>query len=97
MYIHVALFRWKRGTKPAAVTRIVAALRKLSGKIPGVISVRAGKNFSRSADGYTHGVVVVAKTRPALTAYRNHPAHRKIVAEIEQTEARSLGFDFRAS
>ncbi len=94
MVVHIALFRWKKGTAPATIDKILDDIRVLKGKVPGVQSISSGENYSKWSEGYTHAVVVFANNQSALDGYRNHPDHLAVNRQIEAIEEKSLGVDF---
>jgi hypothetical protein len=79
MVEHIVLFRWKEEASQEARDSAVAELRKLKGKIPGIVDLSCGANFSDRAKGYTHGLVVRFKDHAALEAYGPHPEHQCVV------------------
>ncbi len=94
MLIHIALFQWKAGTSQETIEQILGEVKALKEKVPGLIDIHCGENFSKWADGFTHAVVVLATDQSSLDAYRTHPDHEKVAQEIEQMEEKSLGVDF---
>jgi hypothetical protein len=82
MVIHVVLFEWKDGAPPEAIDRAVAELRALKGKIPGIVDLSTGANFSARAQGFHHALLVRFTDRAALEAYGSHPAHQRVVQEV---------------
>lgn len=94
MVTHIALFAWKDGVKPEEIQRVLDDVKALKGKVEGVIDIRCGQNFSRWAEGFTHAVIVHAKDKAGLDAYRNHPDHTDVAQRIEAMESKSLGVDF---
>jgi hypothetical protein len=96
MIVHIALFRWKKGTsekKAAGTLKQVEAIQK---KVSGIVSIHTGKNYHHESKGFTQGVVVIAKTQKALDAYRKHPIHQKLAPKIMKMEADGIGFDFQS-
>ncbi|MBI4020363.1 MAG: Dabb family protein [Candidatus Aenigmarchaeota archaeon] len=94
MLVHIALFKWKEGTQVGEIGSALEEVRKLKGKVKGVMDIYCGENFSKWAEGFTHAVVVLAKDRDALEAYRKHPDHVDVAERIERMEAKSIGIDF---
>ena len=94
MIIHVALFSWKPGTKEKEINRALNDVKLLKKKVDGLIDIKCGENFSKWNEGFTHAVIVMAKTRTALDAYRFHPFHKKVADKIEKMEEKSIGVDF---
>jgi hypothetical protein len=81
MIEHVVLFKAKPDAPPEKLEAMLRALTDLKGKVPGILSISAGTNFSTRGQGYTHGLVVRFPDRAALEAYQPHPAHQSVVAE----------------
>lgn len=94
MIVHIALFKWKAGTSEEKIQNILASVKALKNVCDGIQDIFAGENYHNEAKGFTHGVVVLAKTQEALEGYRQHPHHAEVVKDIEEIEENSLGFDF---
>lgn len=94
MIVHIALFSWKKGTKEKEIDKALKDVKLLKNKVDGLIDVRCGKNFSKWNEGFTHAVIVMAKTRVALDAYRIHSFHKEVADKIEKMEEKSIGIDF---
>ena len=82
MIEHIVLFRWTEGASPEAIDNVLVELRKLKDRIPGIVDLTCGTNFSDRARGYTHGLVVRFKDRSALEAYGPHPEHQSVVKDL---------------
>ena len=96
MTIHIAIFKWKEGAKKSEVNKIVNDLRGLESQLGGEIKIYCGENFSKQAKGFTHAVVVIAKNKKGLDAYRNHPIHKAIATRVEVIEEDGIGMDFES-
>jgi hypothetical protein len=95
MIEHIILIRWQDGASPEAIDGALAELLKLKGKIPGILDMSCGANFSDRAKGYTHGMVARFTDRAALDAYFPHPEHQRVVQKlINPIRADSLAFDY---
>lgn len=95
MIEHIVLFRWMPEAAPEAIARVMEELRGLRDKIPGIIDLTCGEDFSGRAQGYTHGLVVRFTTSEALDAYGPHPAHQHVVKTlINPIRDAVLAFDF---
>ena len=79
MVEHIVLFRWTKDASQGGIENALTELRKLKSKIPGIVDLSCGANFSERAKGYTHGLVVRFTNRPALEAYIPHPEHQRVV------------------
>jgi hypothetical protein len=95
MIEHIILFRWAEGASPEAIESAMTELGKLKGKIPGIVDLTCGENFSERAKGYTHGLVVRFADRAALDVYGPHPDHQRVVQQfINPIRGDTLGFDY---
>jgi len=79
MIEHIVLLRWTEKATQEAIDRAMAELRSLNEKIPGIVDLSSGANFSERSKGFTHGLVVRFKDRAALEAYLPHPEHQRVV------------------
>ena len=79
MVEHILLMRWTEKASQEAIDRVLVELRGLKGKIPGIVEVSCGANFSERSKGYTHGMVMRFKDRASLDAYAPHPEHQRVV------------------
>ena len=95
MIEHIVLFRWTDAASAEAKETVMAELRKLKGKIPGIVELSCGTNFSDRSQGYTHGLVVRFTDRAALQAYGPHPEHQRVVQTfINPIRADILALDY---
>jgi hypothetical protein len=95
MVEHIVLFRWTAEASQEAMDSAVTELRKLKGKIPGIVDLSCGANFSDRAKGYTHGLVVRFADRSALEAYTPHPEHQRVLQNfISPIRADILALDY---
>lgn len=96
MVIHIVLFKWKSDASKSPIAKVIDDLRKLKGKIPEIVDLYYGENFSQWSQGYTHALVVKFKNKEDLEIYRNHPLHTPLVERIEAMEENSMSIDFEA-
>jgi hypothetical protein len=80
MIIHTFAFRWKPGVTEEQRQRVIAAIRSLQGKIPGLEATWVGVNFSPRSQGYELGGVMQFADRGSLEAYGEHPAHQELLS-----------------
>lgn len=78
-FVHIVLFKWKPDATPEAIIQVVEGLRGLKDKIPGIVDLSCGENFSDRSQGFTHGLVVRFADRAALEAYGPSEAHQHVV------------------
>ena len=98
MIEHIVLFRWKPEATDDQVAGIMEGLRGLKDRIPGIVTLACGADFSGRAQGYTHALVARFSDRAALDAYGPHPAHRAVIeTQIAPILGGVLGFDFEVA
>ena len=78
-FIHVFAFQWKAGTTPEQIEKARKEIAAFQGVIPGLVSVRVGKNQSEKNKGYTFGGVMEFMDQAAFEAYTVHPAHKALL------------------
>ena len=94
MVEHIVLFRWTKEASQEAVDNALAELRGLQGKIPGIVDISSGVNFTDRAKGYTHVLIMHFADRAALEAFGPHPEHQRVVHNfVSPIRAESLVFD----
>lgn len=79
---HVVLFKWREDAAPEAIAAAMEGLRGLKARIPGILALSCGENFSERAQGFQCGLVVRFVDRAALETYGPHPAHQQVVQEL---------------
>lgn len=79
MIEHIVLFKWIEDAAPEAIVAAMNALSELPDKIPGIVDLSCGENFSNRSQGYQSGLVVRFTDRAALDAYGPHPDHQHVV------------------
>jgi hypothetical protein len=80
--IHIVLFAWKPEAGSEAIEQALQALRDLKDKIPGILELTCGANFTDRGKNFTHALLVRFTDRPALETYGPHPEHQKVVQEL---------------
>jgi Stress responsive A/B Barrel Domain len=79
MYIHMFAFRMKAGVTEEQKERILAEIRGLQGRIPGLIETHVGRNDSPRGRGYEIGGVMKFASREIFEGYGGHPAHQELL------------------
>jgi hypothetical protein len=82
MIRHIVLWRLKeradgRG-KAENAALIKRALEGLRGKIPGLLKIEVGFDFSETADSSDIALYCELESREALDAYQSHPLHEAV-------------------
>lgn len=80
--IHMVLFKWKEGTASEAAQKAMEGLRGLENKIPGILELSCGENFSDRSQGFQCALLVRFENRAALDVYGPHPAHQEVVQTL---------------
>ncbi len=96
MVKHVVMWKVKGegGEKEENVSLIVRELLALKDKVPAILSIEAGKNFSSSPRAFDVALVVTVEDREKLDAYRNHPEHRRVAELIGELTLSVAVVDF---
>lgn len=95
MIKHIILLRWKPEAADEQVAAGMDGLRGLRDRVPGIVALTCGMDFSGNAQGYTHALVARFADRAALDAYNLHPAHRTIIeTQLKPILGGILVFDF---
>lgn len=63
------------------VDALLAELRELPAQIPALRSYVAGRDLGISEGNATIGVVADVDDEAGFVAYRDHPAHQRVIAE----------------
>ncbi|MDY7014210.1 MAG: Dabb family protein, partial [Cyanobacteriota bacterium] len=63
MIEHIVLFKWKPGTPDDAIANVMDRLKSLKHKIPEIVDLSCGENFSDRAQGFQHGLIVRFRNR----------------------------------
>ena len=82
MIVHIVLFKWTEEATPEAIAGALEGLGQLKAKIPGIIDLSCGTNFSERSQGFQHGLVVKFTDKTALEAYTPHPDHQAVVHNL---------------
>ncbi|WP_413166861.1 Dabb family protein [Capilliphycus salinus ALCB114379] len=82
MIVHIVLFKWTEDATPEAIAAAIEGLRELKAKIPGIIDLSCGENFSERSQGFQHGLLVKFTDKAALEAYTPHPDHQAVVQNL---------------
>lgn len=84
---HVAWLKFKDGVPAERIEHHLAACRALVGRVPVVINLECGPNFTDRADGFTHCIIVTLANREAIPEYLNHPEHIPVVDALKEDVA----------
>ncbi|MGD1712203.1 Dabb family protein [Dapis sp. BLCC M172] len=82
MIVHIVLFKWQPNTSPETITSVMSALKGMKGKVPEIIDLSCGDNFSELSQGFQNVLVVQVKDKAALDAYAKNPLHQEIIQTL---------------
>jgi antibiotic biosynthesis monooxygenase (ABM) superfamily enzyme len=84
MVEHIVLFKFKETTTQAEKEEGMRRLKALKDKLPGIVDLQVGHNFSDRGKGYTMGLVVRFESKKALEHYGPSPEHQAVVQYLDQ-------------
>ena len=79
---HIVLIEFKDGTSDADRQMTQELLASLKDKIPGILNINVGPNFSDRAGKIELAAVMTIESREALEAYGPHEAHQAAVKQF---------------
>jgi hypothetical protein len=79
MFIHMFAFRLKPGVTNTQKEKIIAEIKKLQGRIPGLLETFVGENVSPRAQGYEIGGVMKFPDQATMETYNAHPVHQELL------------------
>jgi quinol monooxygenase YgiN len=84
MIRHIVLIRFRPEVTESRVGTLFAELREIEEKVPGLLSITAGRSESpeQMERGYMHGFVVDFEDWEGLAAYQEHPDHRRLGGKL---------------
>lgn len=84
MIRHIVLIRFRDDVSEAAIAAMFAELHDIQDKIPGILSITAGRSESpeQIERGYMHGFVVDFSDWVDLQRYQDHPAHKALGVQL---------------
>jgi len=95
---HIVLVWLKLSGSPTYRKQIITQTQRL-GKIPGVISINAGRSLVSNRAIVDHsfdvGIDIAFETPEDLNAYLNHPEHVRFVEEIKPLVEKIIVYDIK--
>jgi len=91
---HMVWFKFKPEVTKERIGEIMDALLELPNKIPGIVDLCVGENFTERAQGHTHGLLVTFDNQTSLENYAVHPDHVAVVTQIKEVAASVMAMDF---
>lgn len=93
MIKHIVFFKLK-DRSPEQVAETVAVLRGMEGRIPQLISIEVGADLIHSERSFDIALVTVVASMEDLQAYQVHPAHKEVIAHINEVKELSVAVDY---
>lgn len=81
MIRHVVVFRWNDTVTTESLDALSAALDALPDEIEQLVAYRHGRDLGLADANYDYAVVADVASTDDFAAYRDHPAHRAVIAE----------------
>lgn len=98
MIKHIVMWRLDEnaGDKAANALELKRQLESLNGRIPGLLRLEVGVDFSK--EGESSDVVLYSEfeSRQALEAYQVHPAHAEVVPFVKSVRGERRVVDYEA-
>lgn len=97
MIRHIVFWRLNGETpeaRQAQAAAIKAGLEGLNGKIPGLIHLEIGEDFSRGPDSTDIVLYSEFTSREALAAYHDHPEHLRVAPLVKAARCERRVGDF---
>ncbi len=91
--LHMTWVGFKDGVPADRINHHLAACRDLVGRVPAIVELKTGANFTDRAGPLTHCVVVTLRDRAALSDYLNHPEHLAVLAALQPDVAEMRAMD----
>ncbi|MFM8237458.1 MAG: Dabb family protein [Actinomycetota bacterium] len=82
MIRHLALLTFAEATTDEQVRAIESALAGLPGRIPELVAYTFGRDLAIDAGNASFAVVAEVADEEGYAAYRDHPEHQRIIAEL---------------
>ena len=79
MIEHIVVFELSKETTQEQIEALYREISSFRDRIPGILDLTIGENFSKISKNYTHGVVIRFETKQALKDYFTNPIHTAMV------------------
>lgn len=98
MIKHIVMWRLDEaaGDKAANALELKRLLEGLNGRIPGLLKLEVGIDFSREGESSDVALYSEFESRQALDAYQVHPAHAEVVPFVKSVRAERRVVDYEA-
>ena len=91
---HIVAFKFKPGVDAFQIEEINQEFKRLQKKIPGIMSVEIGSNFSDEdvSNEYTHTYMLTFASRSDKAAFIPHPEKQKLNAFLQNLDVVEKSF-----
>lgn len=96
MIDHLVLFTARDDASKEDLEDLLSSLRDLKNKVPGVVELTAGENFSERAGHFTHGLFARFEDREGLQGYLKHPDHLAVVERLDRLTTGRIVVDYES-
>lgn len=101
MVKHIVLWRLKESAEGCSAAenalRIKQALEALNGRIPGLLRLEVGIDFSREEGSSDVALYSEFDSRAALEVYQNHPLHEEVKALVMAVRSERRVVDYEVA
>lgn len=84
MVEHIVLFKFNDETNNEQKEEAMKRLKELKQKLPGIIDIQTGHNFSDRGKGYVMGLTVRFETKADLEHYGPSAEHQAVVSYLKE-------------
>jgi hypothetical protein len=91
--MHMVWVRFNEGVSAERIAGHMAALRGLVGRVPVLLDLKGGENFTDRAGGPTHGIMAMLPDRASLPVYLDHPEHLRALEALKPDVAELRAMD----
>ena len=91
---HQVWFKFKQGISDQRIDHHAKGLAALKNKIPGILELKVGRNFTDRAPGYLLGLSVTFTDKAALEVYQPHPEHKAVANPLREDCDSVMALDF---
>lgn len=92
--MHMVWLKFRAEITETRIEEHYRALHGLKTRVPGVLELTVGRNFTDRASGYTHGVAVTLTDKVALAGYAVHPAHVEVAQGLRRDTDGVMALDY---
>ena len=94
MIRHVVVLKWNEGVAAAHIAAAKAALDRLPGLIPQVVSFQTGSDLGIVPGNFDFAITAVFSSSEDFLAYRDHPVHQEVMRTYTAPHAQRFAVQF---